>query len=87
MLTTPRCIERRIGGRWSFKSIQRSCAEGTVQAGAPKALLSPHKGNRGDSRGYRVLASGHHSGCSHNQDVGVQCKPGKAENYQLIKLC
>ena len=36
MFTTPRCIERRIGGRWSFKSIQLSCAEGTVQAGAPK---------------------------------------------------
>ena len=50
MFTTPRCIERRVGGRWSFKSIQLSCAEGTVQAGAPK-------GNRGDSRGYRVLAS------------------------------
>ena len=32
----------------------------------------------------------HHSGCSHNQDVGVQCKPGKAKNYQMIncvKFC
>ena len=55
MFTTPRCIERRIGGRWSFKSIQLSCAEGTVQAGAPKALLSPHKGNRGDSRAIESL--------------------------------
>ena len=28
----------------------------------------------------------HHSGCSHNQDVGVQCKPGKVKKLPDDKI-